>query len=121
MCSSPQHPVCCFLPPTTLSSSILTQTLRWLILFASLTHSLAPVTPPDLQISFTLTPSGSLWITLLQDSPLCLTIFPSLRQTCFHLSHQLFQLLPMSFLAFLSDRLIQLPEGFFGFFFHLDF
>lgn len=78
--------------------------------------------PGDTTRSFTLTPSGSLRITLLQDSPLCLIIFPSMRQTCFHLSHLkepvLFQLLPISFLAFLLDRLIQVLEGF-GFFFSI--
>lgn len=76
--------------------------------------------PGDTTRSFTLTPSGSLRITLLQDSPLCLIIFPSVRQTCFHLSHLkepvLFQLLPISFLAFLLDRLIQVLEGFWFFF-----
>lgn len=86
----------------------------------SLTHSLAPVTQPHLQTSFTLAPSGSLRVTLLQYSPLHLAISPVVIQTCFHLSHLkkhvaswisvLFQLLPISLLVFMSNLLIQLPR-----------
>ena len=71
----------------TFSSWILPQTLRGLSFFLFVTLSLAPVTQPHLCISFTLAPSGSLRVTLLWDSPLHLTVFPLVAQTCCHLSH----------------------------------